>query len=228
MMSTSAQSIAVVIPAYNAAHSLRELINRIHKTIGDVVLIVIDDGSSDETSELALQIGAMVLRHEKNRGKGAALQTGFDFLKKSSEIDLILTIDSDLQHRPEDILGFLEAQKKSNADVIIGWRQRVGTKMPLHRILSNTITSAMVRMRTGVTIKDSQCGFRLIRRCIIEQIRLESSGYEAETEFLIKVAKKGFKIGFVPVSTVYGAERSYMTHWATTKNFIKVLFREYI
>jgi GT2 family glycosyltransferase len=99
--------------------------------------------------------------------------------------------------------------------------------MPVHRKLSNTITSALVGLRTGVKIKDSQCGFRLIRRSVIEHVRLDSTGYEAETEFLIKAARRGFTIEFVPVQTIYGKEKSYMTHWATTMNFIKVLFRKY-
>ena len=77
-------------------------------------------------------------------------------------------------------------------------------------------------------IKDSQCGFRLIRRSVVESVRLETTGYEAETEFLIKAARRGFTIEFVPVQTVYGKEKSYMTHWATTMNFIKVIIRNYL
>ena len=99
--------------------------------------------------------------------------------------------------------------------------------MPSHRILSNTLTSALVSLKTGMKIKDSQCGFRLIRKRVLENIQLESRGYEAETEFLIKAARLEFKIEFVPVHTVYGSEKSYMTHWATTMNFIKVLLRKY-
>jgi len=206
---------------------MTELVQRIRKAIGEVHIVVVDDGSTDETLEVATSLGVTVLQHKQNRGKGAALQTGFDFLKNRLEFDFILVMDSDLQHQPEDISKFFEAQQQTSADIVIGWRQRVGTKMPANRILSNTITSFMVRMRTGVTIKDSQCGFRLICRGVVEQIRLESTGYAAETEFLIKAAQKGFGIEFVPVNTVYGTERSYMTHWTTTKNFIKVLFRDY-
>jgi glycosyltransferase involved in cell wall biosynthesis len=226
-MTLSTHSIVVLIPAYNAACSMTELVQRIRKAIGEVHIVVVDDGSTDETLEVATSLGVTVLQHKQNRGKGAALQTGFDFLKNRLEFDFILVMDSDLQHQPEDISKFFEAQQQTSADIVIGWRQRVGTKMPANRILSNTITSFMVRMRTGVTIKDSQCGFRLICRGVVEQIRLESTGYAAETEFLIKAAQKGFGIEFVPVNTVYGTERSYMTHWTTTKNFIKVLFRDY-
>jgi len=221
------KTIAVLIPAFNAEYSLAKLVNRLRNAIGDVQIIVVDDGSLDRTNEVANSIGAIVLRHEKNQGKGAALQTGFDFLNKQIGIEFIVTIDADLQHQPEDVPKFLIIQQKTNADIVIGWRERIGTQMPLHRKLSNTITSALVGMRTGVKIKDSQCGFRLIRRTVIERVQLESTGYEAETEFIIKAACRGFKIEFVPVQTIYGTEKSYMRHWATTVNFIKVIFRKY-
>jgi glycosyltransferase involved in cell wall biosynthesis len=222
------KTIAVLIPAFNAECSLAELVDRLRNAIGNVQIVVVDDGSTDRTNEIAASIGAVVLRHDKNQGKGAALQTGFDFLKKQVEIEYILTMDADLQHLPEDVPKFLLVQQKTNADIVIGWRERIGTRMPAERKLSNTITSALVGMRTGVKIRDSQCGFRLIRRSVIEEIRLESTGYEAETEFLIKAAQRGFKIEFVPVQTIYGAEKSYMTNWwAITVKFIKVLFRNY-
>jgi glycosyltransferase involved in cell wall biosynthesis len=221
------KTIAVLIPAFNAECSLAELIHRLRHTIDNMQIVVVDDGSTDRTSEIAASVGAVVLRHQTNCGKGAALQTGFDFLNTQIEIEFILTMDADLQHQPEDVPKFLLAQQKTNADIVIGWRKRIGTRMPMHRILSNTITSTMVGMRSGVKIKDSQCGFRFIRRSVIERVRLGSTGYEAETEFLIKAARRGFKIEFVPVQTIYGKEKSYMTHWATTMNFIKVIFRKY-
>jgi len=221
------KTIAVLIPAFNAEFSLAELVHRLRHMIGNIQIVVVDDGSTDRTSEVAASVGAVVLRHQTNCGKGAALQTGFDFLNTQIEIEFILTMDADLQHQPEDVPKFLLAQQKTNADIVIGWRKRIGTRMPMHRILSNTITSAMVGMRSGVKIKDSQCGFRFIRRSVIERVRLGSTGYEAETEFLIKAARRGFKIEFVPVQTIYGKEKSYMTHWATTMNFIKVIFRKY-
>ena len=221
------KTIAVLIPAFNAECSLTELVHRLRSTIGNVQIVIVDDGSTDRTNEVAASIGSVVLRHEMNRGKGAALQTGFDFFNKQTGIEFILTMDADLQHQPEDVSKFLLVQQKTIADIVIGWRERIGTRMPINRRLSNTITSALVGMRTGVKIKDSQCGFRLIRRSVIENIQLESTGYEAETEFLIKAAHRGFKIEFVPVQTIYGAEKSYMTHWVTTVNFIKVIFRKY-
>lgn len=221
------KTIAVLIPALNAERSIAELVSRLRSAIGDVQIVVVDDGSADRTSEVAASCGAVILRHKKNRGKGAALQTGFDYLNIQTGLENVVTIDADLQHQPEDIPKFLLVQQKTKADIVIGWRERIGTQMPMLRRLSNTITSALVGIRTGVKIKDSQCGFRLIRRSVIERIQLESTGYEAETEFLIKAARRGFTIEFVPMQTIYGKEKSYMTHWATTVNFIKVISRIY-
>jgi glycosyltransferase involved in cell wall biosynthesis len=226
-MDSIIRSTSVLIPAYNAGTFLEELVNRLHRSVGDMQVIVVDDGSIDNTTEIARLVGATILRHDKNCGKGAALQTGFDFLKKQADVEFVLTLDADLQHQPEDIQKFFSTQQKTGADIVIGWRERAGTKMPVHRILSNTLTSALVSLKTGMKIKDSQCGFRLIRKRVLENIQLESRGYEAETEFLIKAARLEFKIEFVPVHTVYGSEKSYMTHWATTMNFIKVLLRKY-
>ncbi len=220
-------NLIVLIPAYRAEQTLPELIRRVRGVLPDAGILVIDDGSPDATARLAEENGAIVLSHTANRGKGAALQTGFDYVRSQTSVDFVLTLDADLQHLPEDIPNFIAVQKETNADLVAGWRQRGGTRMPFHRRMSNTITSALVGIRTGVLIKDSQCGFRLIRKKVLEKVFTVSCGYEAETEFLIKAAKRGFRFAWAPVQTVYGEEKSYMTHWRTTINFIRVLFKEY-
>ena len=220
-------NLIVLIPAYRAEQTLPELIRRVRGVLPDAGILVIDDGSPDATARLAEENGAIVLSHTANRGKGAALQTGFDYIRSQTSVDFVLTMDADLQHLPEDIPNFIAVQKETNADLVAGWRQRGGTRMPFHRRMSNTITSALVGIRTGVLIKDSQCGFRLIRKKVLEKVFTVSCGYEAETEFLIKAAKRGFRFAWAPVQTVYGEEKSYMTHWRTTINFIRVLFKEY-
>ncbi|MBN1397700.1 MAG: glycosyltransferase family 2 protein [Bacteroidetes bacterium] len=224
-MDSIADVTAVLIPAYNSGPYLKELMRRLHESIGNKRIIIVDDGSEDNTAVIAGEEGAEVIRHEKNKGKGAALKTGFDFLKGQIGVEFILTMDSDLQHLPEDIHRIFDMQKRTGADIVIGWRARAGTGMPAHRILSNTMTSVLVSMKTGVKIRDSQCGFRLIRQNVLENIVIESNGYEAETEFLIKAAAKKYKIEFVPIATVYGKEKSYMTNWTTTKNFVKALWK---
>ena len=189
-------------------------------------ILVVDDGSRDATAEVSGRAGVRVYRHDKNLGKGRALETGFEAVRHT-DCGFVVTMDADLQHQPEDLRSFFETQKITKADIVLGKRPRWRTAMPLHRVLSNTVTSRLVSMRTGMAIRDSQCGFRLIRRNVIDSVSLQSAGFEAETEFLIKAAKLGFSIGSVPVQTVYGIEKSSMSHWATTVGFVKVLLREY-
>ena len=217
---------AVVIPAYNAAETLPELFDLLLNLVEPRQVILVDDGSVDATAEVASRARVNVSKHHHNLGKGKALQTGFnEFLR--SDYEFVVTMDADLQHRPSDLPSFMNTQTESGADIVVGKRPRLGSSMPLHRMLSNTLTSSLVSMRTGKRMVDSQCGYRLIRREVLKQITLENNGYEAETEFIIKAARKGFRIEFVPIQTVYGNEKSFMTNWKTTTQFVKVLLKEY-
>ncbi len=205
---------------------MRELLARLAQFVDPQQVIVVDDGSVDDTAELCSTKGVRVFRHRRNLGKGKALQTGFDaFLQ--TKFAFVATMDADLQHAPEHLPAFADVQSVTDADVVIGTRRMMGTGMPLHRILSNTITSRLVSVRTGMSIRDSQSGYRYIKRRVIEAVSLQSSGFEAETEFLLKAAGKGFVIGGVPIETIYAKEKSSMKNWETTVKFVKVLLQEY-
>ena len=121
----------------------------------------------------------------------------------------------------------MDLYAKETFDVIIGSRLHNVKGMPFHRLLSNTITTFLVNARTSREIGDSQSGYRLIDRKVLEAFRITSNGFEAETEFLIKAASHGFRFGSIPIRTVYDGEQSHMTHFATTVNFVKVLFQDY-
>lgn len=217
---------AILIPAVNASRTIPRLFARLWKFVEPAQVIVVDDGSEDDTAEVCSMHGVHVFRHHRNLGKGKALQTGFDaFLQ--TEFSFVATIDADLQHAPENLPSFVEVQRLSGADIVVGKRRIFGVGMPPHRMLSNILTSKLVSLRTGLHIPDSQCGYRLVARQAIEAITLESSGYEAETEFLIKAAKKGFRVEAVPIETIYAGEKSSMKNWDTTFKFIKVLMQEY-
>ncbi len=217
---------AVLIPAYNASHTLGELLSRTVPVISTDNIIVIDDGSTDSTSQIAAMYHVHLLRHSANRGKGAALQTGFDYCLER-QYDAVITMDADLQHRPEDIPRFIERHRLLHRDIIIGSRLHQLKGMPVHRILSNTITTFLVRARTGVHVADSQSGFRFISAAVLKSARLDSAGYEAETELLIKAALKGFTVDAIPIDTIYAGEKSHMKHFETTVHFIRTLFRHY-
>ena len=217
----------VIIPALNAAQTLGKLLERIepHTSLGGIV--VVDDGSTDGTASIAREAGAKVLRHEVNRGKGAALRTAFAYVLASTNFNDVITLDADLQHDPREIPRFMECRSHTGADLIIGVRKRLGSGMPLHRILSNMLTSRLVSARSGVRIDDSQSGFRLISRSVLSALTVESDGFEAETEILLKAARKGFEIRGIPIATIYAGTASHMTHWNTTVGFLHTLLREY-
>ncbi len=219
--------IAAVIPAYNAAETLRPLLERLEPYVAAEHVYVVDDGSMDATAAVANKGGVHVLHHPMNRGKGAALRTAFVYLEQQKRYDAVLTIDADLQHDPGDIPAFIREWQKGAFDLIVGARKKIGTRMPVHRVLSNLMTSFLVSARTGRMIKDSQSGFRLISLAMLSAVETESDGFEAETEFLIRAALRGFRIGFIPVATIYGTSGSHMTHWNTTKRFLSVLLKEY-
>ena len=219
--------IRVLIPAFNAAMTLPALLQKVKETAGINGIIVIDDGSTDGTSEAAARGGASVRRHERNMGKGAALRTGFLAVLEDRNVSAVITMDADQQHDAIDLPKFLMKRSLTGASIVVGVRQRFGSGMPVMRILSNTLTSLMVSARTGVPIADSQCGYRLIGREVLESIQIEADGYEAETEMLIRAAGKGFSIAGVPVRTRYQGENSHMTHWLTTKRFVQVLLKDY-
>lgn len=219
--------MAVIIPAFNAEKTLGTLLDRVTTMVPSSSVIVVNDGSTDGTAAIASRFKTVVLNHKTNRGKGAALVSGFKAVRSDPKVGFAITMDADLQHRPEDIHALIQGKKDHDADIVVGVRKRIGSGMPFHRMLSNSITSTLVSIRTGRIIRDSQCGFRLIARKALCEIELESDGFEAETEFLIKAARKGFKIAFVPVQTIYDGQGSHMRHWETTRNFVKVLFRNY-
>jgi glycosyltransferase involved in cell wall biosynthesis len=219
--------IAVLIPAFNAAETLAGVLSQVRTFVPAEAIVVVDDGSTDNTATIARSAGAHVIQHGLNRGKGAALRSGFEYLLGKTACECVLTLDADFQHAPGEIPKFLARWKRGDADVILGHRKRLGSDMPFHRIMSNAITSFLVAARAGVVIKDSQCGYRCISRKVLSAVKFVSDGFEAETELLVKAAQKGFTIDFVPIATIYGKERSAMTHWQTTKRFLQVLMKEY-
>ena len=192
--------ILAVIPAFNAANSLPGLLHRIKSRIADI--LVVDDGSVDQTSSVALQTGVNVLRHKINKGKGAALKTGFASALVSS-FDAVITIDADGQHDPDDIPRFIQAHADSCADVIIGSRRENKGGMPWPRRISNWSTSRILSSILNTEIEDSQCGYRLISRAVLESVKLDSDKFDLESEIIIKAVRAGFKIRFLHVKSNY-------------------------
>ena len=219
--------ICVLIPAYNESERIGELILQILALKGITGIIVVDDGSIDSTADEARKAGAVVLKHEKNKGKGAALRTGFSYVK-SGDFEAVITLDGDGQHDWNEIPNFIEVYKKGGADVIVGSRMTKCENMPFVRYLTNRFTSFVTSLLGTCKVTDSQSGFRLISSDVLKRIELSTSKFEIESEVIIKAARKGFKIKEIPISTVYLADstkRSKIHPLVDTLRFFRFVIR---
>ena len=213
--------IAVLIPAYNEEKSIGELVRKLKENFSTV--LVIDDGSTDNTSSHADKKGAIILKHNKCQGKGAALQTGFRYIIENN-FPAVITIDGDGQHPVEDIKGFVSAFKRNpKIGIWVGKRKVVSTDMPFLRRLTNLSMSLLISFFSGQYIPDTQCGFRLIKKEVLEKVTLFTTHFETESEILIKAGWKGFNIRSVPISTVYKDEKSKIRPTTDTTRFFKML-----
>lgn len=186
-----------------------------------VDIIVINDGSTDgSVASLADISDITVLEHPVNKGKGAALDTGLQFALEQGYVACI-TIDADLQHPPELITQFLE--KLSIADLVLGIRKRSGTAMPLQRRLSNFLTTYLLKLKTGVDFKDSQCGYRGYRLNSVKSVLPSLAGFMAETEILINAARAGLRPDFVEIPVIYGDTDSKMKPVESIIGFIRLM-----
>lgn len=192
----------MIIPAYNEEKRIGKVLQGIPEFVDEV--IVVDDGSKDKTSEVARKFGVEVIRLERNEGKGKAMSEGI----KEASGDIIVFIDADGQHRPEEIIKLVEPIVNGEADFVIGSRLiKAQGERPLIRKISNFITTYLTRLKLGIRVRDTQSGFRAIRREFLPEI--ESKRYEVETEVLIKAVKKGARVKEVPVSMIYGVETGH-------------------
>ncbi|MFX0093447.1 MAG: glycosyltransferase family 2 protein, partial [Candidatus Hodarchaeota archaeon] len=151
--------IAVVIPGYNEAQKIGIVINNVKKYSDKI--IVVDDGSRDQTATVAATNGAHVVRHSRNQGKGRALRTGFKAALEDETTRYIFTMDADNQHCPDDIPTLLAVLLQKKADIVVGKRVIFESQdqfMPIHRLGSNFVTSTYLRIFIGFKIKDVQCG----------------------------------------------------------------------
>ncbi len=211
--------ICAVIPFYNENKTIREIINRTLPYAG--LIIAVNDGSTDNScNEVPVNEKVILLSHSTNRGKGFALKTGFlESIKRASYITV--TLDADLQHIPEKIPELILGLEKY--DIVIGNRLNNTKNMPLIRILSNKLTSLLLSIKTKQKLFDTQSGFRAYRTNILEDILPTYTGFEAESEMLVKAAEHNYKINFVPIPTIYADEKSKMRSVQAIIGFIKVL-----
>jgi glycosyltransferase involved in cell wall biosynthesis len=223
----TAAAVAVVIPAYNAAPTVGDVVRRAAAAVPAATVLVVDDGSEDDTATRALAAGAAVASHEANLGKGRALATGLAASTALAGVRFVVTLDADGQHPPEHIPTLLARLVHGEADLVVGARRREAGVMPPHRRFTNWLSSALVSRALGAAVPDSQSGFRAMVRRVAEAVRPDGRRYEFETEFLFLAAAKGFRIGSVDIPTVYGNQRSHFRHVGDTLRLAKVFARHW-
>jgi len=216
-VSVPADPIVAVIPAYQAARTLAAVVG---ETVRHLPVIVVDDGSTDETAVVAEAAGARVLRQEPNQGKGAALRAGFRGALEEGAA-AVVTLDADGQHDPARIPAFVEAWQEGHAPLIIG-RREFG-QMPAVRRLANNLGTKTFSWAVGRHIADNQSGYRLIAHPLLPRL-LESqeAGFEFEVEMITLAIRAGLAIDWVPIPTIYDDQGSHIQPVAHVTNFLRV------
>jgi glycosyltransferase involved in cell wall biosynthesis len=198
----------VCIPAFNEEKVIVDVIKKC-MTYADRV-VVCDDGSKDNTGDVSLKAGAIVLKHEQNQGKGHAMKTLFDYAKKN-EVDVMVTIDGDGQFLPEEIPNILEPITKDNVDIVIGYRFEDNEEMPAYRKIGNKILDKFTNLASELPFRDTQGGFRSYSKKAINSINITTKGFGVDSEILVDASKKGLNIIERKVTVIYNTGNSTST-----------------
>jgi glycosyltransferase involved in cell wall biosynthesis len=198
-------SLAIVIPARNEAPRLPAVLDTLPASmegVGNIRIIVVDDGSTDGTGDCAREHGAHAIRHVVNLGKGAALRTGCEAALAFGS-DLIVAMDADGQHAASDLPRLLGPLLARESDLVLTYREASNKAMPAILQLGNSALSSLLRLMFGVAIRDSQCGLRAFTADAFGLIRWEARDYSVESEMLVRMARHRLRYVEVPIATVY-------------------------
>ena len=210
-------AILALIPAYEEGPRIGAVVTA---TLEHLPVVVVDDGSTDETAAAAEAAGATVLRQVPNAGKGAALRAGFRHALAGGT-DAVVTLDADGQHDPAEIPAFLAAFREARPELVIG--QRDFGAMPPVRRLSNTVGGWAVSAAVGRSVPDNQSGYRLIGRTLMRHLLdSDESGFEFEVEMIARCVALGLPIAWVPIRTIYAGEPSHIRPWRHFTEFVRV------
>jgi len=220
MQNTTNPKILALIPAYNEAPGIAGVVSG---TLAHLPVLVVDDGSTDDTAAQADTNGATVLRQIPNQGKGAALRAGFRWAITQG-YEAVVTLDADGQHDPTEIPSFLDAYRAHHADLIIG--ERDFSRMPPMRRLSNSVGRWMFSWAVDQPVHDNQSGYRLISRRLLEKLLTSAeSGFEFEVEMIVTCVRQGFVLDGVPIRTIYAGESSHIKPGRHVVNFLRVVWQ---
>jgi glycosyltransferase involved in cell wall biosynthesis len=210
--------ILVVIPAYEEGPRIAKVVDVARRFLP---VVVVDDGSSDDTGDRAEAAGATVIRRTPNAGKGAALRTGFRHVLEAGAA-AVVTLDADGQHDAAEIPRFLERFEARRAELIIG--QRDFRSMPPVRRLSNAVGGLVLAGALGRSVPDNQSGYRLIGRTLMRALLdSEESGFEFEVEMIARCIALGLPVDSVPIRTIYAGEPSHIRPWRHFTEFVRIV-----
>ncbi len=197
--------LSVIVPVYNEAKTIREILQRVAATGLPHEIIVVDDGSTDGTREILRELEASgeipnlkVIYHERNQGKGAAVRTGF----RHATGDVLLIQDADLEYDPEHYPVLLEPIQKGLADVVYGSRFLGAPRRPIlfWNMVANKILTLVTNLLYNTILSDMETGYKVFKREVIENMPLHARGFEFEPEFTAKVLKRGYRVFEVPIA----------------------------
>jgi glycosyltransferase involved in cell wall biosynthesis len=190
---------AAVIPCLNEAATIRDLVLKVRRHVP--LVVVVDDGSADDSAALAVNAGATVLSHSTNLGKGAALRTGLNHARALG-FAWAFTLDADGQHAPEDFCGFIQCAEQTDAALIVGNRMHDARAIPWLRRQVNRWMSRQLSVRAGRHLPDTQCGFRLMRLDVWTRLSLQTNHFEVESEMTMAFLEAGYEVAFAPIRVI--------------------------
>jgi glycosyltransferase involved in cell wall biosynthesis len=220
--------IIAAIPAYNEVANISKIVQDTRKYVDQV--IVIDDGSVDETNKVAEEAGAFVIRHKTNLGKGIAVNTAFQVAREIRPLAMVL-LDGDGQHDPGAIHLLLKPIYREQADIVVGSRFLVNNHIPKYRVLGQTILNLCTNLGSGIRLSDTQSGFRAFSRRAIESLSFSEKRFAVESEMQFRAAERGLKVTEVPIITNYNGKtkRSPVIHgFSVLFRVLKLTWNKYL
>ena len=218
------EKLLAVIPTLNGEKTVGAVVRDARAQLEPV--LVIDDGSTDRTSDVAKEAGAIVLRHHTNRGKGAALKTGFTYALEHG-YDGVISLDADGQHLASEIGKLIAAREQSGADLIIGGRAHLFAGMLPRRRLANRVSAAAIAWASGTNVTDSQSGFRFYSANLLRTTELRTDGFDLESEVIVRAGRRGLRVMTIPIDLgfVNGISTSHYKPLADTVRIAWTVFR---
>lgn len=212
------ERVLLIIPAYNAERHVGPVVRDTLQH--GLPLVVVDDGSIDRTGEVAREAGAIVLVHEKNRGKGAALKTAFAYAVENG-FDGVITLDADGQHLPREIPKFLAARAETQADLIIGGRSHHFEGMLVRRRMANRFSAWIIAKFARARITDSQSGYRYYSPHFLRTIHPRTNGFDMESEAIVRAGLKRLKICTIPIDLGF-VDGVSTSHYKPVKDTLRI------